>query len=64
MDLELKRKSAPVTGANQGIGPAKAKGLAGSAEEFRLRQSAEEMPVSGYGGPEALACFAVVLASR
>ena len=34
MDLELKRKSAPVTGANQGIGPAKAKGLAALPKSF------------------------------
>lgn len=33
------------------------------SEEFRARQSAEEIPIGRYGEPEELACLAVFLAS-
>ena len=33
------------------------------SEEFRAKQSAEEIPAGRYGEPEELACLAVFLAS-
>ena len=72
MDLQLRGRSALVTGASMGIGRAIARGLAAEGVAVAIvarRQELldvladEEIPLGAYGQPEDLAVLAVFLAS-